>query len=343
VTAARATATVQLVRVPAAVEECGRLQHGLATPQQLRAVGIGRSVLSRALARGEVTRVRPGVYANSPLAPWPVHAVTHSGVAPELVQHVVAALLSLGDGATAGARTAACLRGWGLLFEPQQEQDVVVAHPRSRARLASVRVIRRRAVRREELRPLPDLGPVWVTTAVTTVLDCCRTLPFEEAVVVCDSALRSGQVELDELRAAASRLRGARGARRVRRVLVSCDPESGSVLESVLRVRMTGDGIVGFATQQVVRDAGGRHIVRSDFCFAAQRLVVETDGSRWHPDPARDQGLDNRLAAAGWRVLRFTWAQVVHDPAAVLALIRAALASGSRDTQQAPTALSAAA
>jgi very-short-patch-repair endonuclease len=59
-------------------------------------------------------------------------------------------------------------------------------------------------------------------------------------------------------------------------------------------------------------------------------VVVETDGSRWHPDPVRDQGLDNRLAAAGWRVLRFTWAQVVHDPAAVLALIRAALtAAGS--------------
>lgn len=321
------------MRVPQAVQECGRLQHGLATPKQLRAAGIGRSVLSRALANGEVIRVRPGVYASGPPAPWPAHAVTHLGVAPELVQHVVAALLSLGDDATAGARTAACLRGWGLLVEPLRELDVVLSHPRGRARLAGVRVLRRRTVTREQIWPLAGSGPVWVTTAVTTVMDCCRTLPLEQAVVVCDSALRSGTVDLEQLRGAAGRLRGMREARRVRRVLARCDPEAGSVLESVLRVRMTDDGIAGFATQQVVRDARGRYILRSDFCFAARRLVVETDGTRWHPDPVRDQGLDNRLAAAGWRVLRFTWAQVVHDPAAVLALIRAALSSGSQDTQ----------
>lgn len=331
------------MRVPGAVEECGRLQHGLVTPKQLRAVGIGRSVLSRALARGEVRRVRPGVYANGPLAPWPAHAVTHLGVAPELVQQVLAALLCLGQDATAGGRTAACLRGWGLLVEPQQEQDVVVAHFRGRAKLAGVRVLRRRTVQREQVRPLEDGAPIWVTTAAATVLDCCLLLPYEEAVVVCDSALRSGQVTLEELSAAATRVRGMRGARRVRRVLAGCDPESGSVLESVLRVRMTEDGIDGFATQQVVRDARGRHILRSDFCFAAVRLVVETDGSRWHPDPARDQGIDNRLAAAGWRVLRFTWRQVVHDPAAVLALIRAALRSGSLSTQGLGATLAAAA
>lgn len=149
--------------------------------------------------------------------------------------------------------------------------------------------------------------------------------------MVCDSALRSGQVTLRELETAAARLRGVREARRVRRALASCDPRSGSVLESVLRVRMAGEGIGGFATQQVVRDASGRCILRSDFCFAGQRLLVESDRSRWHPDPARDQGRDNRLAAAGWRVLRFSWAQVVHDPSTVLALVRAALGAGSQD------------
>lgn len=319
------------MRVGEAVRSCGQAQDGLATPAQLRAVGIGRSVLSRALADGEVRRVRPGVYANGPLAPWPAHAVTHLGVAPELVQRVRAALLSLGDTATAAGRTAACLRGWGLLAEPVKVIDIAVARGRSRVRLAGVRSLQRRRVQREQLVVAEGSRPLWVTTAVATILECCRLLPYEEAVVACDSALRSGQVTLEQLRTAASGLRGNRAARRARRVLASCDPESGSVLESVLRVRMTDDGIDGFATQQVVRDARHRYILRSDFCFAAQRLVVETDGSRWHPDPVRDQGLDNRLAAAGWRVLRFTWAQVVHDPAAVLALVRAALGAGSQD------------
>jgi very-short-patch-repair endonuclease len=331
------------MRVDEALRSCGESSNGLATPAQLRAAGITRSSLSRALARGEVNRIRPGVYAQSPLAEWPVFSVTHTGVAPELVQHVRAALLSLGETATAAGRTAACLRGWGLLVEPLSTIDVAVARGRWRVRLAGVRPLQRRTVHREQMVVAPGSAALWVTTAVATVLDCCRLLPHEEAVVVCDSALRSGQVTVQELRTAAARLRGVREARRVRRALDSCDPRSGSVLESVLRVRMAEDGIDGFRTQRVVRDSTGRHILRVDFCFAAQRLVVETDGSRWHPDPVRDQGLDNRLAAAGWRVLRFTWAQVVHDPAAVLALIRAALGAGSHDAQvQAGSGLAAA-
>lgn len=331
------------MRVRQAVEQCGAQHQGLATPAALRSAGVLRSSLSRALARGEVVRVRPGVYAAGSLAAWPTFSVTHVGVAPELVQHVRAVLLSLGESAAAGGRTAACLRGWGLLVEPHGAVDVVVARGRHRVRMAGVRVLQRRRVRRERIHPQPGLAPIWVTTAVATVLDCCRQLPHEEAVVVCDSALRSGQVRLKQLQVAAARLRGDRRARRVRRVLASCDPESGSVLESVLRVRMNEGGVWGFATQQVLRDARGRHIVRADSCFAGAHLVVEADGARWHPEPVRDQGIDNRLAAAGWRVLRFSWAQVVHDPAAVLSLVRAALAAGSTDAHLDPDVVAAAA
>ena len=71
------------------------------------------------------------------------------------------------------------------------------------------------------------------------------------------------------------------------------------MLESVLRVRLVRGGTDGFGTQQAVHDAWGRCNLRVDFHFAVQRLVVEADGSRWHPDPACDQGLDNRLGAAG--------------------------------------------
>ena len=66
------------------------------------------------------------MYGTGPLAAWPLFSVTSEGVAPDLVQHVRAALLSLGDSATAAGRTAACLRGWGLLVEPRGAVDVVV-------------------------------------------------------------------------------------------------------------------------------------------------------------------------------------------------------------------------
>lgn len=315
-----------------ALIRCGQSRQGLATPELLRAEGVTRSALSRARGRGTVLRVHRGVYATAPLEPWPLFAVTHEGVARELVRHVRAAMLSLGDSATVAGRTAACLRGWGLLLEPQGVVDVAVPRGRHTVRLARVRTLQRRRVQREHWQ-VDGGAPMWITTAPATVLDCCRLLPHEQAVVLCDSALRSGQVTVAQLREAAARLRGVREARRVRRVLDGCDPESGSVLESVLRVRMTAAGITGFAMQQVVRDAAGRYVVRVDFCFAAQRLVVECDGVRWHQDLARDQSLDNRLAAAGWRVLRFSWAQIVNDPAAVLTLVTEALASGSEHAQ----------
>ena len=130
---------------------------------------------------------------------------------------------------------------------------------------------------------------------------------------------------MEELRDAVARLPDRHGAARARRVLEGCDPECGSVLESVQRVRMLLAGLDGFATQVVLRTTP---VLRVDFCFAADRLVVEVDGARWHPDPARDQQRYNALAALGWRVLRFTWQEVVHDSSSVLATVRAALESG---------------
>lgn len=324
------------------VDECGRQQQGLATTAQLIAAKVPRASLSRACSNGLVVRVRPGVYALSELLPWPHHVVTGNGVAPAYVQRVRAVLLSLGARATAGGRTAACLRGWGLLEEPVREVDVALPRGRSRVRLAGVRILQRRRIARELLVVGAGAG-LWVTTAVDTVVTCCLQLPHEQAVVVCDSALRSGQVTLAELREAAGRLRGHRAAHRVRRALADTDPDAGSVLESVLRVRMVAEGIQGFSTQRVVRDTSGRWIVRTDFCFEDARLVVEADGARWHDDPIRDRWLDNRLVAAGWRVLRFSWADVVHDPARVLLTLRTALACGTSDCQVVPTRALAAA
>jgi very-short-patch-repair endonuclease len=320
--------------VPAALRQCSARQQGLATTADLRSVAVTRSTLSRALARGEVVRVHRGVYAGSALPDWPRYVVGPEAADRGYVQHVRAALLALGEDATAAGLTAACLRGWGLLREPQRTVEVVVPMGRRRRqRLSHVRSLQRNRPRREALLVVPDQSPLWVTDAETTVVDGVRHLKLKEAVVLVDSALRSGQVTLDGLRDAARRLRGHRHAGRLRRALQLCDPESGSVLESALRVEMVEGGLVGFTTQQVARDAAGRYLLRVDFCFEEQRLVIEADGSRWHPDPQRDRVLDNRLVAAGWRVLRFTWSEVVHDPAGVLVLVRAALASGSNHVQ----------
>lgn len=73
-------------------------------------------------------------------------------------------------------------------------------------------------------------------------------------------------------------------------------------------------------------DGGG---AEADFLFRQGRLVVEVDGRdvhttrrAFHSDRRRDQ----RLMLLGWRVVRFTWRQVMFEPAYVAATLRGLLA-----------------
>lgn len=305
--------------------ECGKRTQGLVTLERLRAAGLSRSTVARAAQRGLVIRVHRRVYAVAALPRWTGFVVTDCGPAEAYVCQARAALLSIGAGAVAERRTAAALYGWPMLVEPARTIEVAVPHGSRRTQLPRVRVAERRSLTRREVVATQGTDPVPVTEPVQTVVDCFTSLPLLDAVVICDSALRARDVTVHELARAAASLRGTRAAARVRRVLELCDPESGSVLETVLRVRLVLAGVSGFATQQVIRDRHGRHVLRVDFCFAAAKIVVEVDGQKWHQDPERDRRLDNALAALGWRVLRYTWAEVVHEPERVLAEIRLAL------------------
>lgn len=62
-----------------------------------------------------------------------------------------------------------------------------------------------------------------------------------------------------------------------------------------------------------------------------ERLAVELDGRAWHGDGIafeRDRRRDTTLMVRGWRVARFTWRQVVHQPGWVAATLRRLLAQG---------------
>lgn len=275
-----------------------------------------------------LVRIRRGVYAAEHLQPLPRHLVTGDGVSPIYVAHVRAVLLSLGPRAVARGRTAAALRGWGLLVEPGRVIEVAVPHGLGRIEPPGVSVRQRRHLASESLRVARGSSPLEVLSAGDTVLECCLSRPLIEAVVVVDSALRARDVTLPELHRAATDLSGVREAGRVRRVLALCDPDCGSVLESVQRVRMVLADVTGFRTQAVLRTSGGGYL-RVDFCFGDQRLIIEVDGQKWHPDPRLDRARDNALTAMGWRVLRYTWADVVHDSARVLGEIRLALAASA--------------
>jgi very-short-patch-repair endonuclease len=63
---------------------------------------------------------------------------------------------------------------------------------------------------------------------------------------------------------------------------------------------------------------------RVDFYWPELRLIVETDGLRYHrtaSQQAKDRRRDQQLVAAGFTVLRFTHAQVSFDGGAVVATL----------------------
>lgn len=311
--------------VAAVVADCAGSRQGLASTAQVRAAGVSRSRLSRALAAGEVVRVRPRVYARQPLPPMPRFVVTPDGVAPEYVAHVRAVLLSLGPTAVACGRTAAVLFGWPLLVEPRRTLEVAVPHGRSHAGGVGITVRRHRTLLLWERQVVVDADPVRMTSPVQTLIDVALTRPLIEAVVAWDSALRVRHVSTQDLRSAARAVRGVRASARVRRVADLAADDSGSVPETVLRLALLRAGL-DVRTQHVIADADGRHLLRADFCFPELRLVVEVDGARWHTDQVKDQRTDNALAALGWRVLRYAGREVLRDCRPVLGQIARACA-----------------
>ena len=79
-----------------------------------------------------------------------------------------------------------------------------------------------------------------------------------------------------------------------------------------------------------------------DFYWPDLRLVVETDGLRYHRTPAeqaRDRLRDQAHTAAGLTQLRFTHEQVRYEPGHVCSVLQATAAMIARREDQAPSRL----
>jgi very-short-patch-repair endonuclease len=70
----------------------------------------------------------------------------------------------------------------------------------------------------------------------------------------------------------------------------------------------------------------GSSFARTDLYFPTRRLAVEFDGSTHKTSLVEDNRRQNRLIGAGYRVLRFTSADVMGSPDAVVNQVRRGLA-----------------
>lgn len=174
-----------------------------------------------------------------------------------------------------------------------------------------------------------------VTTPLRTVLDCARTLPFDEALAVADSALRSRKVGRRELRDAASRARGP-GSIAVRRVAAHAHRGAANPFESVLRALTIEVGLV-MTPQLEVAEAGV--YARVDLGNEELRLVIEAEGYETHGTRKglrRDCRRHTEFAVFGWASLRYAYEDAMFEQDWVRWSLRSWLGARSGRAPQRP-------
>ncbi|MGY1808066.1 DUF559 domain-containing protein [Blastococcus sp. SYSU D00669] len=222
-------------------------------------------------------------------------------------------------GAVLTGRSAAVV--WGVELAAPDDDVQCAIEPSCRAGAVRGVEVTRRLLAPDEV---TSRRRVTVTTPVRTALDLARRRPLDDAVVDLDRFLRSGLLDLTDVRDAAGVLPGP-GCRLVRRAVELADGLAGSPQETRLRLLMHRSPLPRPVAQHVVRDAGG-FVARVDFAWPEARVAVEYEG-RWHgQNVASDRRRLNGLTAAGWTVL-FVTAEDLADPVAVVARIAAALAA----------------
>ncbi|MGH3345598.1 MAG: hypothetical protein ACRDO4_01335 [Nocardioides sp.] len=199
---------------------------------------------------------------------------------------------------------AAAELGWEIARQPELPQ-VVLPRKRVLPEQAEAVDVRRHHVTSADTRGL-------VTGPALTVLLCARDLPFDEALTVADSCLRHGDLEHDELVAAA-----ASWPSHVQAVAERADGRAANPFESVLRALAIQAGLE-VIPQYEVRARG--LTLHPDLADPIRGIVLEADSWGFHAsrsDHERDCVRYNALVVTGWQVLRFSYDHVMFSQAYV--------------------------
>jgi len=273
---------------------------GVATHRVLVARS-GRREVARALESGDIVRTARGRYA-----------------VPEVDESVAAAHAC---GGVLSHGSAALAWGWACKAVPDRPHVTVPVKRRITRDVTGVHLHRR------------DLLPEEISDGRTsrdlTLEQCVRSLPFEEALAVADSALRDGYPS-DRLRALARDARGP-GSSMLRKVANAADGSSANPFESILRAICLE--VPGLAVLPQVRVGAAR----VDLADEHLRLVLEADSFAWHGDRRalrRDAQRYNRMVVDGWTVLRFAWEDVMFCSDDVAALLVAMVARAQPRSNQ---------
>lgn len=173
-----------------------------------------------------------------------------------------------------------------------------------------------------------------VTTPARTAFDLAGVVPFARLERDVDDLLHRGLVTVGQLQRVFFSLarRGRRGTAPMRALLAELDGDyvaPATELERRARRLFAERGIVMPRFEVHVGDDEA-WIGRVDCLWEEAKVIVELDGHKHHGGlvaRSADRRRDNQLMAAGWRVLRLTWVDLVERPDEAVAWINEALRS----------------
>lgn len=276
---------------------------GVATRAQILE-RVDRRDLETSLALGEIVRVSRGLYALATI---------------DEATRVAARI-----GGTLTLTSAALRHGWAVKTVPDRPHLLFSKGRRLPTEASAVHVHRGRPAR-------ADVA-AGVTSKASTLERCMRRLPFDEALCVADSALRSGFPRQELLRIG-NAARGP-GAPRVRRVSREANGLSANVFESSLRAEVLD--ILSFKPEPQVGIHGHGWSVRPDLVDVRLGIALEADSFEWHGTRdalSADARKYDLLVAAGWLVLRFSYEHVMTQPAFVRRVTTDVVVRAERMTQ----------
>ncbi|MFL5893653.1 MAG: DUF559 domain-containing protein [Thermoleophilaceae bacterium] len=282
--------------------ELSRQQQDVIARRQLFELGFSDDAIRHRLASGRLYRIYRGVYAVgrrdvSQLGRW------------------MAAVLRCGEGAALSHSAAAALWRMRPIVRGTIEVSVV-----GREIVEDGLLVHRRA-RLDDIRVAHGIP---VTNPAETLIDMAARLDRDALEAALNDADKHDLVTHDSLAAAVERAARRPGTAALRKLL------------SDHTFRRT-DTELERQFLRIVRDAGlplpltQQHVNghRVDFYWPALRVVVETDGGRFHrtgSEQTRDRERDHAHLAAGLTPLRFTHAQIFQRAAHVEAVLRAVVA-----------------
>jgi very-short-patch-repair endonuclease/predicted transcriptional regulator of viral defense system len=292
-------------RADHAILSLASAQHGVVTRAQLLRAGISQQIVKRRLKSNFLRPMHRGVY------------IVGQRSTPQA--RALAATYACGDSAAVSHEIAAHVHG--LIPAGEEAERVHVSLARGDRRRPGVRTHRVGSLPADEITTVDGIP---VTTPARTLLDIASVVSprrLEKALI---EALARGLTSLKEVDSILQRHPRHPGAALLRAALGSGSPARARSVAERRFVALLRKARL--PTPEINVTVEGCEV---DFLWRSQRLIVEVDGRAYHSTNDRfenDRRRDRILVAAGYRVMRITWRQLVDEPMAVAVQVAQALA-----------------